>query len=30
MEYMMRKLIEQYNNWGLLVNIEKIRYLYKK
>lgn len=27
LEYMMRKLIEEYNHWGLSVNIDKTKYL---
>ena len=26
MEYMMQKLIEEYNKWGLIVNIRKTEY----
>ncbi|XP_044755102.1 uncharacterized protein LOC123314054 [Coccinella septempunctata] len=27
MEYMVRKLVEEYNEWGLTVNLEKTKYL---
>lgn len=28
MQYMMRKLTEEYSQWGLTVNLTKTRYLY--